>query len=238
MFVARLRDTSTSRGQSRKGAVSGCGHRVCCSEIPAQWRGGWRRPPGCGGRSGAGWRAASTPSCFPRCCFPFVGTWSVHLMPVPLWFFPSQRQAKRLLGQIVDRCRNGPGFHNDMDGNSTVQEILIPASKVGLVIGKGGETIKQLQVREPQPVGLAPRRPGLGGPIMTPSSVPGSSIRQLWPGNSLWPGLVPGTMPVLGPRELVAAIVAMKLRYHQMTASQMRMLCPEPGALSQCAPRR
>ncbi|ELV11782.1 Far upstream element-binding protein 3 [Tupaia chinensis] len=58
-----------------------------------------------------------------------------------------QRQAKRLLGQIVDRCRNGPGFHNDMDGNSTVQELLIPASKVGLVIGKGGETIKQLQER-------------------------------------------------------------------------------------------
>ncbi|KAM5146096.1 far upstream element-binding protein 3 isoform 1-T1 [Mantella aurantiaca] len=59
----------------------------------------------------------------------------------------SIEQAKRLLGQIVDRCRNGPGFHNDMDGNSTVQEILIPASKVGLVIGKGGETIKQLQER-------------------------------------------------------------------------------------------
>ncbi|KAM7092408.1 far upstream element-binding protein 3 isoform 4-T4 [Molossus nigricans] len=57
----------------------------------------------------------------------------------------SIEQAKRLLGQIVDRCRNGPGFHNDMDGNSTVQEILIPAAKVGLVIGKGGETIKQLQ---------------------------------------------------------------------------------------------
>ncbi|XP_069465366.1 far upstream element-binding protein 3 isoform X2 [Ambystoma mexicanum] len=57
----------------------------------------------------------------------------------------SIEQAKRLLGQIVDRCRNGPGFHSDMDGSSTIQEILIPASKVGLVIGKGGETIKQLQ---------------------------------------------------------------------------------------------
>lgn len=56
------------------------------------------------------------------------------------------RQAKRLLGQIVDRCRNGPGFHSQMDGNSAVQEILIPASKVGLVIGKGGDTIKHLQV--------------------------------------------------------------------------------------------
>ncbi|XP_044295819.1 far upstream element-binding protein 3 isoform X2 [Varanus komodoensis] len=59
----------------------------------------------------------------------------------------SIEQAKRLLGQIVDRCRNGPGFHNDVDGSSTIQEILIPASKVGLVIGKGGETIKQLQER-------------------------------------------------------------------------------------------
>uniref|UniRef100_A0A8C7II52 Far upstream element binding protein 3 n=1 Tax=Oncorhynchus kisutch TaxID=8019 RepID=A0A8C7II52_ONCKI len=57
------------------------------------------------------------------------------------------RQAKRLLSQIVDRCRNGPGFHSEMDSNSAIQEILIPASKVGLVIGKGGDTIKQLQER-------------------------------------------------------------------------------------------
>uniref|UniRef100_A0A8C7TST3 Far upstream element binding protein 3 n=1 Tax=Oncorhynchus mykiss TaxID=8022 RepID=A0A8C7TST3_ONCMY len=56
-------------------------------------------------------------------------------------------QAKRLLSQIVDRCRNGPGFHSEMDSNSAIQEILIPASKVGLVIGKGGDTIKQLQER-------------------------------------------------------------------------------------------
>ncbi|XP_066568728.1 far upstream element-binding protein 3 isoform X4 [Amia ocellicauda] len=59
----------------------------------------------------------------------------------------SIEQAKRLLGQIVDRCRNGPSFHSEMDGNSAIQEILIPASKVGLVIGKGGDTIKQLQER-------------------------------------------------------------------------------------------
>ncbi|XP_069039326.1 far upstream element-binding protein 3 isoform X6 [Lepisosteus oculatus] len=59
----------------------------------------------------------------------------------------SIEQAKRLLGQIVDRCRNGPGFHSEPDGNSAIQEILIPASKVGLVIGKGGDTIKQLQER-------------------------------------------------------------------------------------------
>ncbi|XP_046695065.1 far upstream element-binding protein 3 isoform X1 [Silurus meridionalis] len=47
-------------------------------------------------------------------------------------------QAKRLLSQIVERCRNG---------NETSQDVLIPASKVGLVIGKGGDTIKQLQER-------------------------------------------------------------------------------------------
>ncbi|XP_034021107.1 far upstream element-binding protein 3-like isoform X2 [Thalassophryne amazonica] len=55
--------------------------------------------------------------------------------------------AKRLLIQIVERCRNGPGFHSDGDGGASVQEMLIPANKVGLVIGRGGDTIKQLQER-------------------------------------------------------------------------------------------
>uniref|UniRef100_A0AAV2IVG3 K Homology domain-containing protein n=1 Tax=Knipowitschia caucasica TaxID=637954 RepID=A0AAV2IVG3_KNICA len=56
-------------------------------------------------------------------------------------------QAKRLLNVIVEQCRYGPGFHSEMDGNGAIQQILIPANKVGLVIGKGGETIKQLQER-------------------------------------------------------------------------------------------
>ncbi|XP_053699578.1 far upstream element-binding protein 3 isoform X2 [Synchiropus splendidus] len=56
-------------------------------------------------------------------------------------------QAKRLLSEIVEQCRYGPGFHYEMDGNGSIQQILIPANKVGLVIGKGGETIKQLQER-------------------------------------------------------------------------------------------
>uniref|UniRef100_A0A674P9W1 Far upstream element (FUSE) binding protein 3 n=1 Tax=Takifugu rubripes TaxID=31033 RepID=A0A674P9W1_TAKRU len=55
--------------------------------------------------------------------------------------------AKRLLNEIVEQCRYGPGFHCDMDGNGSIQQILIPANKVGLVIGKKGETIKQLQER-------------------------------------------------------------------------------------------
>lgn len=53
------------------------------------------------------------------------------------------RTAKRLLTEIVEKGRPTP-FHNDGPGMS-VQEIMIPASKAGLVIGKGGETIKQLQ---------------------------------------------------------------------------------------------
>lgn len=57
-----------------------------------------------------------------------------------------------MLDDIVSRGRGGPPgqFHDNSNGgqNGTVQEIMIPAGKAGLVIGKGGETIKQLQVRE------------------------------------------------------------------------------------------
>lgn len=56
-----------------------------------------------------------------------------------------------MLDDIVSRGRGGPPgqFHDNANGgqNGTVQEIMIPAGKAGLVIGKGGETIKQLQVR-------------------------------------------------------------------------------------------
>lgn len=58
----------------------------------------------------------------------------------------SFRTAKRLLTEIVEKGRPAPAFnHNDGPG-MTVQEIMVPASKAGLVIGKGGETIKSLQV--------------------------------------------------------------------------------------------
>uniref|UniRef100_A0A8C5U3V0 Far upstream element-binding protein 1 n=1 Tax=Malurus cyaneus samueli TaxID=2593467 RepID=A0A8C5U3V0_9PASS len=55
--------------------------------------------------------------------------------------------AKRLLDQIVEKGRPAPGFHHGDGPGNAVQEIMIPASKAGLVIGKGGETIKQLQER-------------------------------------------------------------------------------------------
>lgn len=60
-----------------------------------------------------------------------------------------------MLDDIVSRGRGGPPgqFHDNANGgqNGTVQEIMIPAGKAGLVIGKGGETIKQLQVRVKAP---------------------------------------------------------------------------------------
>uniref|UniRef100_A0A8C9WWZ4 Far upstream element (FUSE) binding protein 1 n=1 Tax=Sander lucioperca TaxID=283035 RepID=A0A8C9WWZ4_SANLU len=59
----------------------------------------------------------------------------------------SIQAAKRLLTEIVEKGRPAPAFnHNDGPG-MTVQEIMVPASKAGLVIGKGGETIKSLQER-------------------------------------------------------------------------------------------
>ncbi|PIO39662.1 hypothetical protein AB205_0058010, partial [Aquarana catesbeiana] len=58
----------------------------------------------------------------------------------------SVQSAKRMLDQIVEKGRPSPGYHGDGPGNA-VQEIMIPAGKAGLVIGKGGETIKQLQER-------------------------------------------------------------------------------------------
>ena len=55
-----------------------------------------------------------------------------------------------LLDEIVSRGRGDPpaSYHESTNGqNGSVHEMMIPAGKAGLVIGKGGETIKQLQVR-------------------------------------------------------------------------------------------
>ncbi|XP_067385417.1 far upstream element-binding protein 1 isoform X8 [Channa argus] len=59
----------------------------------------------------------------------------------------SIQSAKRLLTEIVDKGRPAPAFHHNDGPGMTVQEIMVPASKAGLVIGKGGETIKSLQER-------------------------------------------------------------------------------------------
>ena len=53
------------------------------------------------------------------------------------------RRAKDLIQSIIQRGQGGPD-PNSM-GDSVV-EVMVPGNKVGLVIGKGGETIRQLQV--------------------------------------------------------------------------------------------
>ncbi|RXN39588.1 far upstream element-binding 2 isoform X1 [Labeo rohita] len=58
------------------------------------------------------------------------------------------QKAKMLLDDIVSRGRGTPpSFHESTNGSGHMQEMIIPAGKAGLVIGKGGETIKQLQER-------------------------------------------------------------------------------------------
>uniref|UniRef100_A0A667ZMV7 KH-type splicing regulatory protein n=1 Tax=Myripristis murdjan TaxID=586833 RepID=A0A667ZMV7_9TELE len=59
------------------------------------------------------------------------------------------QKAKRFLDEIVSRGRGTPpSFHESTNGQAgSMQEMIIPAGKAGLIIGKGGETIKQLQER-------------------------------------------------------------------------------------------
>lgn len=52
------------------------------------------------------------------------------------------RRAKALIDDIVSR-----GHESSNGQTGSMQEMIIPAGKAGLIIGKGGETIKQLQVR-------------------------------------------------------------------------------------------
>uniref|UniRef100_A0A8C6LQT8 Far upstream element (FUSE) binding protein 1 n=1 Tax=Nothobranchius furzeri TaxID=105023 RepID=A0A8C6LQT8_NOTFU len=59
----------------------------------------------------------------------------------------SIQAAKRLLSDIVEKGRPAPSFHHNDGPGMTVQEIMVPSTKAGLVIGKGGETIKSLQER-------------------------------------------------------------------------------------------
>ncbi|XP_046872177.1 far upstream element-binding protein 2-like isoform X1 [Hypomesus transpacificus] len=59
------------------------------------------------------------------------------------------QKAKMFLDEIVSRGRGTPpSFHESSNGQAgSMQEMMIPAGKAGLIIGKGGETIKQLQER-------------------------------------------------------------------------------------------
>lgn len=67
------------------------------------------------------------------------------------------QKAKELISKMIPQTNNmggngaggggaGPGPRAGLGANS-YEEIMVPGSKVGLIIGKGGETIKQLQER-------------------------------------------------------------------------------------------
>jgi far upstream element-binding protein len=51
-------------------------------------------------------------------------------------------EAKKTIERIIQK---GQGLPDTFAGDQTMLEVFIPGNKVGLVIGKGGETIKQLQ---------------------------------------------------------------------------------------------
>uniref|UniRef100_A0A3P9DA41 KH-type splicing regulatory protein n=1 Tax=Maylandia zebra TaxID=106582 RepID=A0A3P9DA41_9CICH len=79
------------------------------------------------------------------------GTGCTRRLQILILAPPLVRKAKRLLNEIVSRGRGTPplsSYHDSSNGqNGAVHEMMIPAGKAGLVIGKGGETIKQLQER-------------------------------------------------------------------------------------------
>lgn len=60
----------------------------------------------------------------------------------------SIQQCKKRIEEIIRRGQTGPGGHQNGGGggggNVEVMEMLIPGNKCGVVIGKGGETIKRL----------------------------------------------------------------------------------------------
>ena len=62
------------------------------------------------------------------------------------------RKAKDVISRLVTKFRGGGGAiggggsTTGSDEGSGMIELLVPGGKVGLIIGKGGETIKQLMV--------------------------------------------------------------------------------------------
>ncbi|CAD5224177.1 unnamed protein product [Bursaphelenchus okinawaensis] len=67
---------------------------------------------------------------------------------------PCIDRAKQLIADVINRRQSGGNgvpqqqvFHGGVQGPSVTQEMLIPGTKCGLIIGKNGDTIKMLQER-------------------------------------------------------------------------------------------
>jgi len=62
-------------------------------------------------------------------------------MNVDVWYSKARETIQRLVAKI----QGGP-LDNDGPGTTGQIELMVPGGKVGLIIGKSGETIKQIQV--------------------------------------------------------------------------------------------
>lgn len=58
------------------------------------------------------------------------------------WPLPHRRKAKDMINQIISRG----GDPSQLNDGHVIVELMVPGPRVGLVIGKGGETIRGLQV--------------------------------------------------------------------------------------------
>lgn len=65
------------------------------------------------------------------------------------------RKAKDMISRIMNKGHDVMPDVSASDGQSITMEVMIPGNKAGIVIGKGGETIKTLQVRHIRKVNWA-----------------------------------------------------------------------------------
>ena len=68
----------------------------------------------------------------------------------PTISYLSNREAKDNIDRIISNEGNGPprgapNFNAPTGAGGSMFEMMVPGHKVGLIIGKAGETIKQLQ---------------------------------------------------------------------------------------------
>lgn len=75
----------------------------------------------------------------------------IIFLPVPRYFI--FRAAKKLANDSIASSSAGKAAHKDLDtseqsptSDAISAEVIVPADKLGLVVGRNGETIRRLQV--------------------------------------------------------------------------------------------
>ncbi|KAJ3129323.1 Far upstream element-binding protein 3 [Nowakowskiella sp. JEL0407] len=80
-------------------------------------------------------------------------------------------KAKQMISEIVDRSKSGKRNLMNTDPSKATVYIEVPATKVGLVIGKGGETIRTLELQSGAKMAVATEPP--------PNVVPPPNIKYV-----------------------------------------------------------